>query len=83
VSLAGFRQRATGALEWLQKGHCEKHGGFTIYPSGQVPYGRESVAPVEPGGQAVIAGGESESLVWSDGFLPGSAGCRGRPAVGA
>jgi hypothetical protein len=39
---------------------CEAHGrqGFTLYPPGHVPYGREAIAPVTPDGQCWRSGPE-------------------------
>jgi len=82
ISLQGFRHRATGPVEWLQKARCRVHGYFTLYPCGQVPHGRHRVAPVEPGGHVVDAAeGEAACTEWKEGIPSGGAGCRGQPAV--
>lgn len=84
VSWQGGRRRATGAVRWLQKARCVQHGGFSVYPPGQVPYGRRSVAAVGVGGQPVaVEAGVAPSEAWREGLPGGGAGCRGGPAVGA
>jgi hypothetical protein len=47
VCLDHFRQRSTGPCFDLAVLRCLMHEfGFTVYPSGHVPYGRVSVVPV-------------------------------------
>ncbi len=70
VSWQGWRKRATGAVRRLRKARCRGHERyFTVYPCGQVPYGRRRVAPVEPGGRAVVVeAGEARSEAWREGL---------------
>lgn len=52
-----MRWRATGPCFPLSVLRCETHGrGFTVYPPGQVPYGRRAVAPVALDGSDIGAG---------------------------
>jgi hypothetical protein len=49
-----LRERKTGPCFPLTVLRCRVHGGaFTLYPPGQVPYGRRRVAPVGLDGQGV------------------------------
>ena len=49
----GFRERKTGPEFPIEVLRCGSHKRyFTVYPLGHVPYGRVSMAPVGPGGQA-------------------------------
>ena len=50
----GFRERKTGPEFPIQVLRCGSHKRhFTVYPMGHVPYGRVSMAPVDPGGEAL------------------------------
>lgn len=54
VGFDHFRPRKTGPCVPVVVLACATHGiHFTLYPSGHVPYGRESVAPVSLDGQAL------------------------------
>ncbi len=50
-----FRHRKTGVLFPLLVVKCEIHNkGFTIYPPGHFPYGRQPLAPVAPDGDLMV-----------------------------
>lgn len=50
----GFRNRKTGPEIALRILCCKVHGRhFTVYPTGHVPHGRESVAPVDLRGEPI------------------------------
>jgi len=63
-----FRGRKTGPCFPVAVVRCGTHRkGFTLYPPGQVPYGRVALAPVAPDGEplaAVSAEGE-RAPAWS------------------
>jgi len=52
-----WRDRATGPCFPLLVMRCLTHRrGFTLYPPGHVPYGRDAIAPVSPDGQSAGGG---------------------------
>lgn len=56
VSVDYHRARKTGPCVLVAVLKCVMHGnGFTLYPCGHVPYGREAVAPVGLDGKALSA----------------------------
>ena len=58
------RQRKTGPRLSLVVARCVCHQvSFTLYPPGQVPYGRTAITPVDPAGRPVSdESGEGRSL---------------------
>lgn len=83
---AGWRARKTGPRHPLRKVRCRGHGqAFTLYPVGQVPYGREAVVCQAAEG----TGNPRSSLVgaavaacrgerWPEDLIEGEAGPVGR-----
>ena len=54
VGLHHWRARKTGPTRWLAVARCGPHEvAFTLYPPGQVPYGREPLVRRAPDGAAV------------------------------
>ena len=67
----GWRERSTGPCHPLAKAKCYHGPGYTLYPPGHFPHGRDPVAPMRASGEIVLvgagAGDESESpggLAW-------------------
>ncbi len=57
----GFRERKTGPEFPIATWHCRRHRCyFTVYPMGQVPYGRVPMAPVDVRGFPPVRPGEGE-----------------------
>jgi hypothetical protein len=56
VTAHSLRQRKTGPAFPLTVIRCVTHGrAYTLYPPGQVPYGRVAIAPVDPSGRLVTS----------------------------
>lgn len=68
VSFHHRRERKTGIpWGWVAVAHCLEHGGgFTLYPPGHVPYGREPMAARGPDGHPVAAGDERDASTYFD-----------------
>ena len=72
VTFDFYRARKTGPCIPVAVLKCATHGcGFTLYPGGHVPYGREAVAPVGLDGKALrvpssstAAAMEEPSVLW-------------------
>lgn len=80
------RERQTGPQIGLAVCRCEVHERyFTVYPPGHVPYGRQRLAPLSVGGQAMAgassASSGSAASPWRGSLPRGGVGCRGRPFV--
>ena len=59
VGINHYRKRKTGPGYRLTVAHCSTHQrGFTLYPPGHVPYGRDPVACVAPDGSESGRGDE-------------------------
>ncbi len=60
-----YRARKTGPRFPLAVVGCREHtdGRYTLYPPGQVPYGREAVAPYGPSGELRVEASTGEP-VW-------------------
>lgn len=56
VTVHYLRERKTGPAFPLAVIRCVTHGrSHTLYPPGQVPYGRVAIAPVDPAGRPVTS----------------------------
>ena len=61
----GYRKRKTGPEFPIETRHCREHSCyFTVYPSGHVPYGRVTMAPVDVGGFALVAVEAEDEARW-------------------
>lgn len=59
------RKRQCGPGFALTVAQCRHHGGgFTVYPLGWVPFGRQPISVVSPEGYAAV-GGDEEVTLWS------------------
>lgn len=59
IGVHHWRARKTGPEHPLAVLRCRRHRlGFTAYPPGHVPYGRQRIAPVAPDGGVVRTEGE-------------------------
>ena len=67
VTVDYHRERKTGPCVPVAVLKCATHGnGFTLYPCGHVPYGREAVAPVGLDGKALSAASSAPEFVTID-----------------
>lgn len=67
VEVDHYRKRKTGPRFPIAVLFCSTHHfGFTFYPSGHVPYGRDRVAPVSPDGERVSPAALRAASVNSD-----------------
>ena len=59
----GWRSRDTGPCHPLRRVKCQHGPGFTLYPPGHYPRGREPVVPMSPKGEVVrvVAGDEPKT----------------------
>jgi hypothetical protein len=52
ISRVSFRERKTGSVSTLEVMNCSVHSiTFTVYPYGDVPYGRQSLVPINGFGE--------------------------------
>lgn len=67
IFLDHYRDRSTGPRFPLSVLRCRTHRvGFTLYPPGHVPYGRQSIAPLAPDGRFIAPETGTVDAVFSE-----------------